>query len=756
VTVLDTLAGRFPERVGGAVSASAAENGSFAIETELSRDLGLVSALAIGVGTMIAAGIFTLSGLAIARVGSSAILAFLLAATVAAFTALTYCEFSSIYPESGEGYLYARKTLAPPMAYLVGWCLLLGYVSSCAFYLVSLSSYFNEFIWHAPFQTAAGVVSLVGLTLLNVRGTKESGAFQVAVTAGKVLLLLWFVAGGLTYVDLDEVKAKMSADVVAIGSTATMVFITFFGFSAIAASAGEVRNPTRTIPRAIFISMGAVTALYTLVVLVVVAAGLSEYTEAAMGSAAQAFLGPIGGMVIVAGALLSMISASNASVMAGSRVALSMSQLGHLPRGIGAINTKTRTPIVALLIVGLGIGVFAVALPLEDLAHFADCVLLVALILVNACLIHHRRKFPTLERPFRVPLVPLLPALGIVANVYLLTQTPHPEPVVLAGTSLVVGLLGFLAWKGTTVGEVVLPGEPSRVAVERPAHAEGDFRVLLPLTSGEQLAPLVDLAAALCRARNGEIVGLRVATVPDQLPPSMEERFVSREERLLGLARTQALEREIPITSVVRVGRHVARAILESANERDCDVVVLRWKGYTSTARRLLGEVTDDVVAHATCDVILAKLSGEELPKRMLLPTAGGPHGFRAEEYAADIARFRGGSLTLCAVVDPQASLERVREEETRLAESAERIHQSGQLEDVQCRIIRHRSVAVGILEAAEDYDGIVVGAPDQRFSSQLVFGTIPEHVARRFKRSVLVVKRHHLVATLVKRVMTE
>jgi basic amino acid/polyamine antiporter, APA family len=122
------------------------------IEAELSRDLRLSSALAIGVGTMIAAGIFTLSGLAVRNVGSAAILSFGLAAIVALFTALSYCEFAALYPRSGEGYLYARKTYSPPAAWLVEWCLLLGYSSSCAFYLSSLSTYFQEFIWHSPWK----------------------------------------------------------------------------------------------------------------------------------------------------------------------------------------------------------------------------------------------------------------------------------------------------------------------------------------------------------------------------------------------------------------------------------------------------------------------------------------------------------------------------------------------------------------------------------------------------------------------------
>jgi APA family basic amino acid/polyamine antiporter len=728
----------------------------FEIQTELTRDLGLASALAIGVGTMIAAGIFTLSGLAIGYVGSSAIIAFLLAAGVASFTALTYCEFSSVYPESGEGYLYARKTFPPPVAYMVGWCLLLGYTSSCAFYLASLSSYFNEFIWHSPIKLASGIGALVALTLLNIRGTKESAVFQIAVTSGKVVLLFWFVASAAPYIDLDVVVEKLSTDVFRIGSTATMVFITFFGFSAIAASAGEVRDPTRNIPRAIFISMGVVTVLYTLVVLAVVAADLTEYTEAAMGTAARRFLGAAGGMVIVGGAILSMTSASNASILAGSRVALSMSQLGHLPRGVGTINARTRTPIVSLLVVGLGIGVFNLSLPLEELAHFANCVLLAALILVNACLIHHRRKFPNLERPFRVPLVPVLPGLGIAANLYLLTQVPHPRPALVAGASLVVGFLGFLAWKGSQVEEVALPGEPSRVALERTAPSEGAFRVLLPLTNADSVNPLVDLAAAIGVVRQGELIVLRVVMVPEQLPPASQEAFVSREERLLGLARSRALERNVAVTSVVRIGHNVARAILESARVRDSDLIVLGWKGYTSTTRRILGEVTDDVVAHARRDIILVKLVGDELPRRLFLPTAGGPHAARAEEYAADIARSQQGSLTLCAILRPDDPPDRVQSEQERLQKSAERLAEEAQLSNVETRVIRHRSVVAGILEAADDHDGIVIGAAGPSFSKRVLFGTIPDQVARRFKRTVIVVKRHNLVEHLVKRIMTD
>ena len=726
------------------------------IQTELSRDLGLTSALAIGVGTMIAAGIFTLSGLAVRNVGSAALLSFLLAAVVATFTALTYCEFVSIYPESGGGYLYARKTFPAPLAYFVGWSLFLGYTSSCAFYIASLSSYFYEFIWETPFEGLSGLVILVGLTLLNIKGTKESGNFQVIVTTAKVILLIWFVFGGLGKLDVANMIERFSTDFVSIGSTAAMVYITFFGFSAIATSAEEIKNPVTTIPRSILISMGFVMALYMLVILVVVAAGLTEYTEAAMGTAARQLLGPVGGMVIIAGALFSMVSASNATIMAASRVTLSMSRLRHFPEKFGTINPRTRTPVVSIILVGGTILAFAIGFRLEALAHFTDMVLLLSLIPVNAALIVHRRKYPNLERPFRVPLGSLVPTLGIVANLYLLVQIfHHPLPLVMAGACLLLGMLAFLAWKGTQAEEVALPGMPSRVALERSATSEGGFRVLVPLANPENVNQLIELAAAVAAERKGEIIALRVALVPEQMPPTREDSYVERERQILEFAHSHASKYGVRVTSLVRVGHDIGRAILETARERDCNLIVLGWKGYTSTAKKILGEVVDAVVDHARRDIMLVKLVGDSPLRRLLLPTAGGEHARHAEEYAASLIRLQGGSLTVCCVTPPDATEETVKEVKETLDGAVARITQMNVLE-VDSKIIRHTSVSVGIIQEAKNYDAVVVGAAGHSIYPQILFGSIPENIAKRSDRPVIVVKHYHPVKALIGRVVGE
>ena len=729
------------------------------IETELSRDLGLTTALAIGIGTMIAAGIFTLSGLAIRNVGSAAIVSFLLAAVVATFTALTYCEFVSIYPRSGEGYLYARKTYPGPVAYFVGWALILGYTSSCAFYIASLSSYFNEFIWHSPIESLSGIVFLIALTLLNIKGTEESGKFQVIVTAAKVALLIWFIFGGMRFVQMEEVANRFSTDLLQIGTTAAMVFITFFGFSAIAASAGEVKDPVRNIPRAIFISMGVVTVLYTAVVLVILFAGLNEYTEASMGAAAQKFLGSFGGYVIIGGAIFSMVSASNASIMAGSRVVLSMSQLGHLPQEAGIINDRTRTPIIAVFLIGGTILIFSLILPLEDLSYFANTVLLLALILVNLALIIHRRRYPDIERPFKVPFVPLLPILGIIANAYLIAQIfSHPVPLLLAIGTLLLGLIGFFTWKGWQPAETVIPGPASHIAHSqgRSRFEKDKFRILVPIANPGTIQNLIRIAAAIAREKDGELLLLKVVKLPNQIPlTSYDDSMLEQQQLELNQARRFAEGEGVPAHALIRIGYSIPRAILETSSQHHCNLTVIGWKGSTTSQQRILGNITDTIVTHAETDIILVKFMDDNPIERILLPTAGGEHAKCAEQYAHAIVHAIEGQLTPCQVIRNNATEEELQQGRNNLAASLKRLRSKENIR-LSDELVRSENVVEGIIDAAESYDAIMIGAAGQSLYPQLLFGSIPETIAKRSTKTVIMVKHYNPVRALYSKVMQD
>ena len=301
---------------------------------EHTRTLDFKIAYAIGLGTMIAAGIFSLSGTAVAEIGSSAVIAFVIAALVAALTAASYSEFASIYSENGGGYLFSSRTFEhETLIYTIGAMLFLGYTGTTAFYLATMDEWVVRFILPGSLQWlphgTAGVATAVLLGILNARGTEESGTFQLFVTGAKVAVLLAFIGGAVAFrgptTAVGTFAGNFSADPVGIVTIAALAFITFFGFSAIAASAGEIIEPRRTVPLAIAASIVTVTILYALVIVSMVnspvpAEVIAEEGETAMGRVAAGFLGPIGRSLIVAGAIFSMVSASNASILAASGI----------------------------------------------------------------------------------------------------------------------------------------------------------------------------------------------------------------------------------------------------------------------------------------------------------------------------------------------------------------------------------------------------------------------------------------------------
>jgi amino acid transporter len=472
---------------------------------EHTRTLGFWVAFALGLGTMIAAGIFSLSGTAVAEIGSSAVVAFVIAALIAGITAASYSEFASIYAENGGGYLFSSRTFERDLLeYAVGVSLFLGYTGTTAFYLATMDEWFFEFIIPHGLGLPHGSVGVLAALLLgglNAQGTEESGTFQLLVSGAKVAVLFAFVGGAFAFAGpsaaVGEFAAEFSADLIGIVEIAALAFITFFGFSAIAASAGEIIEPRKTVPKAIAASIVTVTILYAFVIIAMVNAPIpaevvAEQGETAMGRVAAAFLGDVGMGLIVAGAIFSMVSASNASVLAASSIGSLMGRQGQAPRRFSRIHPVFGTPfwsvttvtatIVAFIVAFITIfpaegGLAGIDLGLEALTGFATFNLLAPLSVVNVALIVSRRRFPDIERPVRVPLVPVVPIIGILANLALITNLPIPGVVV--GVLFIVGLLAaYLVWGGAPETEelferVVSPYSPEEAAARTAGTASG-------------------------------------------------------------------------------------------------------------------------------------------------------------------------------------------------------------------------------------------------------------------------------------------
>jgi APA family basic amino acid/polyamine antiporter len=774
------------------------------VTEELDRELGLGGAVALGVGTMIAAGIFVLSGLAVATVGAAAVVAFLIAAAVAAFTAAAYAEFAAIYPESGGGYMYVANVFDSELTYLVGWAMILGYPASAAFYLASFSDWFYRFLYPAldlpeaiPYWVS-GMVLLALLVAVNVKGTRETGLFQVIVTTLKVILIGVFLYGGLRAFDGHVVMTSLQAnlhDLPRLGVTSALVFITFFGFEAIATNAEEIQRPGVTIPRAIFISMGLVTAIYVLVVLVIAVAvhdgafldflaakaGLgsteaarrfvAENGEVSMGRAAQYYLGNVGFYVVIVGALLSMVSAANATIMAGSRVKLAMARRRHLPSAIESVHPRFRTPHRAVLMTGGLILCFIVVftvlfgeipgrgstgegsvleLGIEAVAHFADFMLLSGLIFVNLAVVRSRREAPELERPFRVPLVPWVPLAAVAANLVLLINVERVS-LVLGFMALGAGAIFWFVWKSMPPSAEELEAATPTALAEYRSGRRG-HRLMVALGNPEHADWLMGTATALARDRGQDLLVMSAVIVPEQTPPS-EGRYQGAQNREV-LERALALAEEAGLAAdgIIRIAHRAPDAILNTIVQHEPDAVLLGWDGRKPRAQGLFfGSIVDRVLTEAPCDVFVETAGSGRVSETesVLLPTAGGPHGDLALAAAAAVARASGGRVVPVTVIPPAAS-----GEERRLARDfvAGIVGRLGATAG-EPLLLEDDDVAAALIAESARHDLVVLGATRESRLQQLAVGAIPYAVAGASDTPVLMVRgRPGMASRLLRR----
>ncbi|MFC6724544.1 amino acid permease, partial [Halobium palmae] len=662
------------------MSAESANGSGGDVGEEFDANIGLLGAVAIGVGTMIAAGIFVLSGLAVSKVGTVAIVSFVLAALVACITAGAYAEFSSVYQESGGGYMYVDKTFDTDLTYIMGWTMILGYPASAAFYLASFSDWFAEFIYplfgiphgSAPYWIP-GLAVLGLLVFLNVKGGEESNKFQIGVTALKVALIALFLYGGLQTFDAGVVTTSFAENIgklTQIGTTSALVFITFFGFSAIATNAEEIKKPGRTIPRAIYISIAFVVFVYTLVVLVIVLAvndqafkqflagqvsavngpsGAVEYIashgEVAMAYAAQYYLGNVGFYIIIVGALFSMLSAANATILAGSRVNLALARRGHLPSGFEDIS-ESGTPhksvmltggfilafiVLFTIVFGRAVGLLGLELGVEGVTQFANALLITGLTVVNVALIFSRRRHSDLDRDFSVPLVPYLPIVGVLANVVLLYNTGWTALTIALIAELVGAAVYFLFISGKTEAEIE---EETPTAVSEPTLHDRDYQLVVSIADADDVGQLMRTAIDLVRDRDGEILVLNVVDTPRQMSLGEQRRTASERHRdLVREAMDVARDADVPVSGTVRYAHEPENAILNTAEQYDSDGVLMGWGGRRSGRRSVvLGSTVDDVVREADADVFVEKVGQVTADDTdghvdsIFLPIAGGPH----------------------------------------------------------------------------------------------------------------------------------
>ncbi|MFJ3505151.1 amino acid permease [Streptomyces sp. NPDC090135] len=420
-----------------------AESGADLEGHGLKRTMGLFQLVCFGVGAIVGTGIFVGLSDSVAEAGPAVVVSFVLAGITCVFTAFSFAELGSAIPVSGSSYSFAYASLGERAAFLVGWCLLLEYGVSVSAVAVGWSQYLNELLdslvgLRLPAALSAGpgeggvvnlpavIVILLAATLL-VRGVRESARATAAMAVLKIGILVVFCAIGFSAFQDGHLSPFTGSGAAGITAGASVAFFSYIGFDAITTAGEEVKNPRRNIPIAILVCIGLVTLLYCAVALSAIGAigadavanspaALSVVVDEVTGSS-------VGGGIVAFGAVVAIASVVLAVMYGQTRILMSMSRDGLVPRVFERVSPKTSTPVANTWIVAAVFAVPAAFAPLDVVVDLTTIGTLAVMAVVNLAVMVLRRRAPELPRSFRVPLFPLSPVLGIGFCLYLIWGT---------------------------------------------------------------------------------------------------------------------------------------------------------------------------------------------------------------------------------------------------------------------------------------------------------------------------------------------
>jgi APA family basic amino acid/polyamine antiporter len=443
-------------------------------ENRLRRILGPVTLTSLGVGAIIGTGIFVLTGVAAHdKAGPALILSFVIAGIACVFAALCYAEFASMVPVAGSAYTYAYATLGELFAWIIGWDLVLEYTVASAAVAHGWSAHFQDFVksfgvhlpvrWTTPpfdfnpdlgqFVSTGAVCDLISIgiaaliTIILVKGIRESAGFNAVMVGLKLCVVLFVIVAGAFYIDPANWRPfapygysglgffghtvlgqrGIGGEPLGVLAGAAIIFFAYIGFDSVSTHAEEARRPNRDVPIGIVASLLICTVLYIAVAAVLTGMIPSSQIDihAPVANAFKQKGLPFAQRLIDVGAITGITSVLLVMMLSQPRVLLAMARDGLIPpRIFGVVHERFRTPWKSTILTGVLVATMSSLIPLRVLADLTNIGTLLAFVIVCAAVLVMRKTHPEAERPFRAPLVPLVPILGIALCLLLMFSLP--------------------------------------------------------------------------------------------------------------------------------------------------------------------------------------------------------------------------------------------------------------------------------------------------------------------------------------------
>ena len=644
--------------------------------TEHERHLGLFGATTLGVGAIVGGGILALAGVAFSAAGPAAILAFALNGGIALLTASSFARLARRFPESGGIYTYAKKVLSIEVAFIVGWVVWFASIVAGVLYALGFSAFAAEGLERlfpvlglAPgWLGGAGVrvsIAIAAAALYTLTLVRRSTGGGTLATVGKVVVFVAVIAAGAwawtgtspraLFGRLDPfVPAGPTGVVQAMGYT----FIALQGFDLIAAVGGEVRDPRRNLPRAMYLSLAIALAIYLPLLFLMATVGAPESgiggaaianPEGLVAESVERFMGPAGFWLVIGAGVLSMLSALRANLLGASRVAFAMARDRTLPRRIGETRAGSGTPAIAVTVTGFM--VVAIAIAVGDVAAAGAASSLIFLIsfgMVHSAAILVERRSGVRRPPF-IPVIGALLCLGLA--LFQAVAVREAGGVVLFW--LGVGALLYLTLfaPGARLADVSAEARDPDLARLRGRSP----LVLVPIANPVTAAGLVDVAATLRTPSVGRILLLSVVRPPDG-GPEAEGRALRDAQDLLGESLRRSLERAQVAETLFTIAPDVWGEIARVAEVHGCETVLL---GLPDLEEPGMAAKAEGLISRLDSDVVILRAPHRwqmASARRVLIPVAGRQdHSRLRARLLASLSRSGARSMTFLRTIRPAA-----------------------------------------------------------------------------------------------------
>ncbi|MBU0719621.1 MAG: amino acid permease [Planctomycetes bacterium] len=735
---------------------------------DIQRSLGLLGATGVGVGAIVGGGILALAGVAFAATGPSAIVAFALNGLIAVLTALSFAELATQFPESGGTYAFAKKVLTVEAAFSVGWVVWFASIVAAvlyafgfgAFAVIALGEVYRSLAGEPPdwlvgrgaiitMAVAATLVYTVGLTRRVAGGGQWLNVGKVLVFSVLIATGLWALAGKPAESIREHLSPFFAGGVMGLFRAMGYTFIALQGFDLIAAVSGDIRDPRRTIPRAMFLSLGAALAIYLPLLFVVATVGVApggsiaeasaEQPEAIVAIAARQYLGTFGYWLVVAAAVLSMLSALQANLLAASRIARAMARDRTLPHWLEVLHPRHGTPVAAaLMTAAIIIGVLVLVPDVAAIGAASSLVFLVTFALAHRITIMARRRGGVAQPYFRTPWFPLIPSVGALAcaalavfqGIYVPTAGMIVCVWLALGGILYASLFGRRA-RTMDAYTQALDAELVRLRGRSPL-------VLVPIANPYNAAAMVGVATALATPKVGRVILLSIVSPPndwqsEETPPSLETS-----QSVIRGALTASFAQGLAPETLTTVAADPWSEMVRVARIHRCESLLL---GLSSLTEPGLESRLEVLMGQVDCDVAILRAPPGWLlrnVRRVLVPLGGrGGHDELRARLLASIHRLGARETTLLRVLPsavPPSGRERAAAVLRRLAKD----EVPGMANPV---VMVADDVAEVVTRHAADADLVVLGLK-RLGQRRKVFGDLALRVARETNCGIIMIGR--------------